>query len=66
MEVSNSTSLEHDEAVIGKLIDFLQRSDFAGVILTRERMKALSLSAGTSRRAHCAGRHRRLSLEQPA
>ncbi len=28
---------EHDPAVIGKLVDFLQRSDFAGVILTRER-----------------------------
>ena len=27
--------VDHDEAVIGKLIDFLQRSDFAGVILTR-------------------------------
>lgn len=26
---------DHDEAVIGKLIEFLQRSDFAGVILTR-------------------------------
>jgi arylsulfatase A-like enzyme len=27
--------VDHDEAVIGRLIDFLQRSDFAGVILTR-------------------------------
>jgi arylsulfatase A-like enzyme len=27
--------VDHDEAVIGKLIDFLQRSDFAGVILMR-------------------------------
>ncbi len=29
--------VEHDQKVIGKLVDFLQRSDFAGVILTRKR-----------------------------
>ena len=28
--------VDHDQAVIRKLVDFLQRSDFAGVILTRE------------------------------
>jgi arylsulfatase A-like enzyme len=27
--------IDHDESVIGKLVDFLQHSDFAGVILTR-------------------------------
>ncbi len=29
--------VDHEQAVIEKLIDFLQRSDFAGVILTREK-----------------------------
>ena len=59
--------VEHDPAVIGKLVDFLQRSDFAGVILTRERHEGTFTFAQAQ--VDAPGRARRdrgLSLERSA